>query len=253
MLDRMIDGRWAQPTLGLVTLSFTLSQAGMVVHHLRLREAGWRRRMAINGLGTVATGSVLAVISATKFTHGAWVVVLLIPLFVAVFLRVHAHYGEVSRQLSLDHAEPAPPVRKTVIVPVSTLHRGVVQALEYAKVLSRDVRAVAINLDPAATKLLAERWARHGCGVPLIVLDSPYRSIVRPLLGYIDKIGLRQEGDIITVVLPEFVPARWWENLLHNQTALLVKGALLFRRRTVVASVPYHLARGRAGPEGPAP
>jgi hypothetical protein len=227
-----------------VFLSFTLSQAGMVFRHLRLKESGWRTGIAINGFGAFCTSIVLIIITATKFTHGAWVVVVLIPVFVLLFLRIHSHYRQIREQLSLDNAPPpSEPLHNTVLVPVSTIHRGVVYALQYARGLSDDVRAVVINLDEGATRRLAERWPEHGCGVPLVVLDSPYRSIVRPLLDYIRQLDRRSDVDIITVVLPEFVPARWWEHLLHNQTALLIKGALLFRRGTIVTSVPYHLHR----------
>src|SRR2546426_1418664 len=235
-----------------VFLSFSLSQAGMVLHHKRLREKGWRRGIAINGLGAVCTSIVLLILTVTKFKEGAYVVVLLIPLFVLMFQRVNSHYREIREQLSLDRAEGPCAVHNTVIVPVSTIHRGVVQALQYARALSDDVRAVVIDLDPEATRKLREKWSQHCCGVPLIVLDSPYRSVLRPLLEYIESVDRRKEGDIITVVLPEFVPARWWEHLLHNQTALLIKGALLFRRRTVVTSVPYHLQRTTAPAGGTA-
>ena len=235
-----------------VFLSFSLSQAGMVLHHKRLREKGWRRGIAINGLGAVCTSIVLLILTVTKFKEGAYVVVLLIPLFVLMFQRVNSHYREIREQLSLDRAEGPCEVHNTVIVPVSTIHRGVVQALQYARALSDDVRAVVIDLDPEATRKLREKWSQHCCGVPLIVLDSPYRSVLRPLLEYIESVDRRKEGDIITVVLPEFVPARWWEHLLHNQTALLIKGALLFRRRTVVTSVPYHLQRTTAPAGGTA-
>ena len=235
-----------------VFLSFSLSQAGMVLHHKRLREKGWRRGIAINGLGAVCTSIVLLILTVTKFKEGAYVVVLLIPLFVLMFQRVNSHYREIREQLSLDRAEGPCEVHNTVIVPVSTIHRGVVQALQYARALSDDVRAVVIDLDPEATRKLREKWSQYCCVVPLIVLDSPYRSVLRPLIEYIESVDRRKEGDIITVVLPEFVPARWWEHLLHNQTALLIKGALLFRRRTVVTSVPYHLQRTTAPAGGTA-
>ena len=235
-----------------VFLSFTLSQGGMVFRHLRLKEPGWRFGIVVNATGAVCTSLVLAVITATKFTHGAWVVIVLIPVFVFLFRRVNVHYRQIREQLSLENAAPPAPLRNIVIVPVSTIHRGVVHGLQYARALSDDVRAVVIDLDPEATQRLRERWSQYGCGVPLVVLESPYRSIVRPLLEYIRALDRRSDKDVITVVLPEFVPAHWWEHLLHNQTALLIKGALLFRPNTIVTSVPYHLQRPTAGQARPA-
>ncbi len=229
-----------------VFLSFTLSQLGMIRHHLKIREPRWRLGLAINLTGAVSTAIVLTIIAVTKFTHGAWVVIVLIPVFIFMFLRVHSHYIRLRDELSLEGASEPAPLRNTVIVPVSAIHRGVVAALQYANAISDDVRAVMINLDQEQTERMRDKWPRHGCGVPLIILDSPYRSVLRPLLAYIESVDRRSESDVITVVLPEFVPARWWEHLLHNQTAFVIKGALLFRRNTIVTSVPYHLEKRTA-------
>jgi hypothetical protein len=128
-----------------------------------------------------------------------------------------------------------------VLVPVSGIQRAVVEALDYAKTLSGDVRAIYVNVDPAATEQLRNHWDRWAEGVPLVVLDSPYRSLMEPLLEYVEQIHATNPGDYVTVVLPEFVPARWWHHLFHNQRALLIKGALLFKPNTVVTSVPFHL------------
>jgi amino acid transporter len=224
-----------------VFISFTLSQAGMVRHWLTDGGAGWQWRLAINGIGAVVTGAVTLVIAATKFTHGAWIVVLLIPLMVCAFRAVHHHYELVAAALSLDHLSDEPPVENTVLVLVGDLHMGVVRALRYAQSLSPSPKAVFVELDPSFTPRLEERWAKGGCGVPLIVLSSPYRSMLRPLREYVDRIRRRAPNSVVTVVLPEFVPRRWWQHLLHNQTALLVKGALLFSRGVVVVDVPFHL------------
>jgi amino acid transporter len=228
-----------------VFISFTLSQSGMVRHWLRERTTGWRRRIAINGVGATATGIVTIVIAVTKFTHGAWIVVLVIPLLVAVFLTMARHYDDVAADLSLEGMEPLPPLQHTVIVLVGDVHRGVVRAVHYARTLAPTaaVRGVYVETDPARTRRLEEKWAQWGQGVPLVVLDSPYRSLLRPLLDYVDKLQARGDGQMVTVVLPEFLPRRWWQHVLHNQTALLVKGALLFRADTVVADVPYLLKR----------
>ena len=224
-----------------VFISFTLSQAGMVRHWLTDGGAGWRWRLGVNGLGALVTGAVTVVIAVTKFTHGAWIVVFLIPLLVLGFRAIHRHYDTVAEELSLEHLVDEPPVNNTVLVLVGDLHMGVVKALRYAQSLSPSPKAVFVELDPSATARLEERWSKGGCGVPLVVLASPYRSMLRPLLDYVGRIRERDTNSVVTIVIPEFVPRRWWQHLLHNQTALLVKGALLFRRGVVVVDVPFHL------------
>lgn len=225
-----------------VFLGFTLSQAGMVRRWIRLKEPGWVRSAIVNGIGAATTLVVLGVVVTTKFLDGAWMVVLLIPSMVIMFLLIHKHYENASKQLSLEGLAPPPPIRNTVIVPVSTLHRGVINALRYAESIAPgNVTAVHISMDEEQTAKIRAKWARWGGDTPLVVLDSPYRSLVRPLIRYLDEVDQRWDSDVITVVLPEFVPAKWWHNLLHNQTALLLKGALLFRKNRIVASVPYRL------------
>ena len=224
-----------------VFISFTLSQAGMVRHWLTDGGAGWRWRLGVNGVGALVTGAVTVVIAVTKFTHGAWIVVLLIPLLVLGFRAIYRHYGTVAHELSLEHLVEEPPVNNTVLVLVGDLHMGVVKALRYAQSLSPSPKAVYVELDPSVTARLEERWSKGGCGVPLVVLASPYRSMLRPLLDYIGRIRERDTNSVVTIVIPEFVPRQWWQHLLHNQTALLVKGALLFRRGVVVVDVPFHL------------
>ncbi len=226
-----------------VFVSFTLSQAGMVVHWRKLKGPGWRTSAFINGLGAVVTGIVLVVVALTKSREGAWIILLLIPVHVFLFRATRRHYDEVARQLSLDGWTNGTRHRNTVLVPMSGVHRAVVQALEYAKTLSPDVRAVYVNIDPAATEQLSRQWKKWGDGVPLVVLESPYRSLMEPLLEYIDQVDAAQPDDFVTIVLPEFVPARWWHHVFHNQRALLIKGALLFRPNVVVTSVPFHLNR----------
>ncbi|MEO8433952.1 MAG: APC family permease [Pyrinomonadaceae bacterium] len=202
----------------------------------------WRKSILINGLGATVTFVVLMVFIATKFVHGAWLVVVLIPLLVVMFLRIHSHYLEVAKQLSTAGLEQLRPIHHEVIVPISGIHRGVIAALEYAKSIAPNhVTAVYINLDEESTRKLREKWEQWGSGVNLVVLASPYRSLVRPLLNYIDRVKRRSQGDVVTIILPEFVPAKWWQNLLHNQNSLVLKGALLFRKGIVVTNVPYHL------------
>jgi len=224
-----------------VFLSFTLSQASMVGRWLRRRESGWWWRVWFNGVGAVATGLVMLTVAATKFTHGAWIVVLLIPVLVLGFLIVNRHYAGIATQLSLEGLTPSPPLSNTVLVLVGDLHRGVVRALQYARALSATAKAVYVELEPERTHRLEERWGTWGQGVPLIVLTSPYRSLLGPLLAYVDHVQGQDPNHVITLVVPEFIPARWWQLGLHNQTALLIKGALLFRRNVIVTDVPYLL------------
>lgn len=224
-----------------VFLSFTLSQGSMVRRWLTRREAGWRWRWVLNAMGALTTGVVMLVIAGTKFSHGAWMVVLLIPLLVMLFLMINRHYADVARQLSLDDYGGPPPIDHTVLVLVGDMHRGVASALRYAQALSTSVKAVYVETDPERTQRLEEKWGKWGLGVPLVVLTSPYRSLLTPFLDYVNHLLALGERHVVTIVIPEFVPARWWQHLLHNQTALLIKGALLFRKGVVVVDVPFHL------------
>jgi hypothetical protein len=224
-----------------VFVSFTLSQAGMVVHWWRLRGPGWRSSATVNGLGALVTGVVLLVVAATKAREGAWIILLLIPANVVFFRVTRRHYEGVASQLSLRGWSPRGARHNTVLVPISGIQRAVVEALDYAKSLSPDVRAVYVNIDQGATEQLRSQWPQWSEGVPLVVLDSPFRSLMEPLLEYIEHVYDERPDDYVTIVLPEFVPARWWHHLFHNQRALLIKGALLFKPNTVVTSVPFHL------------
>ena len=223
-----------------VFLSFTLSQASMVRRWLRLREEGWWWRVWFSGVGAIVTGVVLLTLAVTKFTEGAWIVVVLIPALVLGFVVVHRHYDEVAAQLSLEGFAPPPPMTNTVLVLAGDIHRGVVKAIQYAQTLSPNPKAVFVETDPERTRKLEEKWRKMGMGVPLIVLASPYRSLLGPLLEYIDHLQT-DENHVVTIVLPEFIPARWWQLGLHNQTALLIKGAMLFRKNVIVTDVPFHL------------
>jgi len=172
----------------------------------------------------------------------AWIVVVLIPLLVMMFRAIHRHYEDLAKQLTMVGIEGLRPIRHEVIVPVSGIHRGVVRALEYAKAIAPEhVTALYINIDEDTTRKLREKWHLLGGGVELVVLASPYRSLVGPLLRYLDRRMKAHPDQMLTVVLPEFVPARWWQHLLHNQSSLLLKGALLFKPDVIVTSVPYHL------------
>jgi len=226
-----------------VFISFTLSQTGMVIHWRKLRESGWRTSALVNGVGAIATGIVLVIVATTKALEGAWIIIVLIPVLVAVFKATHRHYTHVADQLSLRGWEGETRQHSTVLVPIGGVHRAVLQAVSYARSLSDDVRALFVDTDAAATERVRNDWNRWGGGTRLEVLASPYRSLMEPLLEYIDQLQAANPRDYVTVILPEFVPARWWQHLLHNQRALLIKGALLFRPRVVVTSVPFHLER----------
>jgi amino acid transporter len=207
-------------------------------------SAHWMKSIAVNGLGAIATFVVLCVFVVTKFLHGAWIVVFIIPLLVLMFRSINKHYLKVARQLSTEGLERLYEVKNTVVVPISGIHRGVINALQYAKSISANgVKAVYVDFDEEATHKLQVKWERWGSGVELVVLPSPYRSLRRPLLRYIERLRRKGSDDFVTVVLPEFIPARWWQHFLHNQSSLLLKGALLFKRCVVVVSVPYHLER----------
>ena len=269
-----------------VFLSFTLSQAGMVRHWLKVRRNGevyddaihtsqvesditlpdaflaieqsraprfvtddvtkrtnWKKSLVINLIGATATAIVLTVFIATKFVHGAWLVVVMIPLLVMMFMAIHRHYVSVATQLSLEViGDTLEPIKNTVIVPISGIHRGVINALRYAKSISpNSVTAVYVDFEEEATAKLKERWNKLDLGIKLVVLPSPYRELTRPILKFIYKVDRLRSDDIITVVIPEFVPNKWWQHLLHNQSSLLLKAALLFRENVIVTNVPYHL------------
>ena len=221
--------------------AFTLSQGGMVLHWWKERGRRWRVHAAINGLGATTTAVVVVVIGLTKFVHGAWIVVIVVPLMILGFLAVRRHYAHVAAHLSLEGAMRPRIGKNPVVVLVGGIHRGVVEALEYAKAISPNVTALTVDLDPTKTAHLRRLWAEWAPDVPLVVLESPYRSILQPLLEYIDRMEKQGEGRYMTVVLPEFVCSHWWEHFLHNQSALLIKAALLFRPGKITVSVPYHL------------
>jgi amino acid transporter len=238
-----------------VFLAFTLSQAGMVRHWRKGVGPGRQWKAAVNGLGAAATGTVFLVIVVTKLLSGAWIVLLLIPACIWMFYAIRRHYLAVAEQLSLEGLEPerweglASESWYKVVVPVASLHRGTLAALRFARSLSKDVTAVTVSVEPEVTARVRARWPAWGHDIPLVELESPYRSTIEPLLAYLDKVDRRApERGSAVVVLPEFIPARWWHHLLHNQTALLIKMILVYQRgRTgqsrVIINVPYHLDR----------
>jgi amino acid transporter len=225
-----------------VFLSFTLSQSSMVLRTTRMKEPGWRLSALVSGFGALLTGVVLVIVTLTKTLDGAWIVLVLIPILVTIFKLTRTHYESVAQQLSLANVNvDTTPHGHIVIVPIGGVHRAVIEALRYASALAKDVRAVYVNVNPDSLVQLKKDWPVWGSHVKLVVLQSPFRSMTEPLLDYIDRMEKEHPDDYITVVLPEFVVKHWWHHLLHNQSALTLKAALLFRPRVVTTSVPFHL------------
>jgi amino acid transporter len=232
-----------------VFLGFTISQTGMVRHWFKEKGRHWQLKACLNGLGALTTFVVMQVIAFTRFTHGAWVVVILVPLMVFTFFNIHRHYIRVKSILAASRTEFQPHRKNRVVVLVSGIHAGVVTALNYAKVIAERGEVEALTVDfpdehghdsPALNKLLAD-WPTYCEGVPLRVVRSPYRKIVEPIVDELDRMRRVEPEYTFTVVIPEFVTRVWWEHLLHNQTALRIKGVLLLKPKTIVISVPYHL------------
>jgi len=220
----------------------------MVIHWRRDGGKGWELKAVINGIGAIATAVTLLVVGISKFVEGAWITILLIPALVLGFMRIRAHYWTVSRQLSLrglpPSLKPFPPLRVSSLFPACTGDDGCHSLRSFHL---KDVTAAYVELEPGAGERVRKEWECWWPDVSLVVLPSPYRSVVRPLLDFLDQTDREHnDGQLAAVVLPEFVPARWWQNIFHNQTAQLLKGALLYRRRQlgfqrIIIDVPYHL------------
>jgi amino acid transporter len=230
-------------------LAFTLSQSGMVVHWLRDRGKNWRIKALANGLGALTTGITLLVVGSSKFTQGAWITVIIIPCLMLMFLSIRRHYRQVAKQLSLRGLPPSlrPSPTPRVVIPISGVHRGIIDAVDFARAIARNVTGVYIEIEPGSGEHVKEEWGRWFPDIPLEIRSSPYRSIVGPLLAFLDETDREHnDGQLATVVLPEFIPAHWWQGLLHNQTTLLLRAALLYGRRTlgyqrVIIDIPFHL------------
>jgi amino acid transporter len=234
-----------------VFLAFTLSQAGMVIHWWRVRGKGWTFKLVANGIGALATFVTLIIVGYSKFLEGAWITVFLIPALVVMFLRIRAHYREVGRELTLHGLPPSlrPDPKPRVVIPISGVHRGIVDAVNFARAISADVTAVYVELEPGDADAVRKKWNSLWPDVPLAVVSSPYRSIVQPLIDFLDETDAKHnDGQLATIILPEFVPAKWWQSLMHNQTAWLLKTALLYRRRErgfqrVIIDIAHHLRK----------
>jgi len=227
-----------------VFISFTFSQTGMVRRWLTKKGPHWRVKLIVNGVGAVTTGIATIIIASTKFTHGAWIVFLLIIILVLMFRSIHSHYKAVSEQIALtrDHRPPIPR-RNIVIIPISGVDQAVVRAVDYARSRAGEIRAVLVDVDPESTARIQTQWAQWGCGVQLTVVPCPYRSVLRSLLDHVEELLQKNQDYWVTVVIPEILPARWWQNILHNQRALGLKAALLFKDRVILTDVPFNLKR----------
>jgi len=233
-----------------VFLAFTLSQAAMVVHWFFARQSFWQFKAAINGFGALVTLTALGIIAVSKFFDGAWIVIFIIPGLVYMFDRIHNHYTRVSQELTLrgkPESLKAYP-RPRIVIPVSPIvHRGTVEALCYARSISRNVTALYVEIDPSKTAALQQRWEKWGQKVPLVIIPSPYRSLINPFVNYLNTLDEQAaDGQRATVLLPEFVPANFWQNLLHNQSAVILRLALIYDRNQkgytrAIIDVPFHL------------
>jgi amino acid transporter len=242
-------------TLGVFT-AFTLSQAGMVVHWRRERSSGWKWKAAVNGVGAAITGVVAVVVAITKFAAGApfahvagfelrggsWMVMLFVPFVILLLRGINHHYSNTNRELAPETPLRPEEIRHTIVVPIAKLNRVALQGLAYARSISPNVTAVNVVENDEERIEMERAFEPYKDLAELVTIESPYRSVVTPILNYIDALYQKYPNDTITVILPEFVAKHWWENLLHNQTALRLKAALLFRRGTVTINVPYHLS-----------
>lgn len=222
-----------------VFVCFALSQGGMVMHWLRSRAEGWRWRATLNGFGAVATAIVALVQVVTKFTEGGWIVCLIIPVIILALVKIHRHYEAFARDIQFTGQSPILPLHHTVIVPVNSITKATAGALMYATTISDEVVAAYVEIDKRATEEMQRRWEEWDIGVPLVVLPSPYRSVLRPLVEYVENLRMVAPGELVTVVVPEIVPRRWWEHFLHNKTALYIRTAFMFKPNVVVVAVPF--------------
>ena len=229
-----------------VFLSFTLSQAGMVVYAKRHKEKNWRMHAVVSAIGAVATGAVFVVMTITKFhvpgkIEGAWMVLAALPVLILIFRRIHRHYEQSERQLKQTEPFSLIPFSHTAILLVPVLHRGIPRAILYAQSIDPSARAVHVAVNPDETDQLAAEWERQGLGMKLIILPSPYRSLIAPIVDYLEEVDCEKHNDLITVIVPELVESRWWHSLLHNQTGHFLRFMLGMRRGVVVTNIPYHL------------
>ena len=227
-----------------VFISFTLAQSGMVRQWLTKKGPHWRAKLIVNGVGAVTTGIAFIIIATTKFTHGAWIVFVLIFILVLMFRSIRSHYKAVTEQIALtrDHRPPLPR-RNVVVIPINGVNQAVIRAVDYARSRPGEIQAVMVDVDAESTARIQIQWAQWGCGVRLSVLPCPYRSVLSSFLDYVEELLKKEPDTWVTVVIPEILPAHWWQGILHNQRALLLKTALLFKERVILTDVPFHLKR----------
>ena len=255
----IVDDLLSLYAIGVFT-SFTLAQAGMVRRWLRLKTKGWETGLACNFAGAIATGAVTLIIAYSKFKdgkvisskfhfghlyphYGAWMVIVLVPVLVLMFRKINQHYKDMAAQLTVENYHPTVPSNNVVLVLVPRIHRGVVDALNYARLVSDDVRAVYVEVSPEATVRLKAAWEQWAQGIPLVIMESPYRSLIRPLLLYIDAVQKERSDDVVTVIVPEAVTRKWWHRILHNQAGPLLRFYLSSRKDVIVTNVRYFLER----------
>ncbi len=232
-------------------LAYTFSQSGMVIHWWRLKGKYWWFKLMLNGIGAIVTAGTFLVIGVSKFIEGAWITMALILLFILAFNRIHAHYQTIQQELSLRGIPPSlrPFPKPRIVIPISGVHRGIIDSVAFARSITDDITAIYIELEPGTGEKVRRRWERLWPDIPLHIVPSPYRAIIRPLIDYLDYLDEQAgDGQQAIIVLPEFVPAKWWHSLLHNQTAWMIKAALLYRRRhlgfqRVIIDIPYHLRK----------
>ena len=230
-----------------VFISFTIAQCSMVVHWKREKGSGWLIRAVVNGIGAVATGLVVIIITLTKFSHGAWAVLVFIPVMVFVFKKIRSHYDDMAEQLHLPLEENVQyddtlVVRNYVIVPISSPTRVVYESLKFAKTLSKDIIVLHIAKDEESAAKVQMKWDQWNPGMDLEIIQSPYRLTIQPLLDYVEGLKKRKNPqDYITVVIPEFETRKWWHRLLHNQTGWLLHAMLVIKENVSVTTIPYHL------------
>jgi amino acid transporter len=222
-----------------VFVCFTLSQAGMVVHWRRTRAPGWRWKAWLNGVGAVATGLVSIIQLVTKFSSGGWIIAVIIPCIIAVLRKIHQHYTQFAEDIRFTGQSPITPLHHTVIVPVNGITKATSAALVYATTISEEVIAVCIEVDSRDSARMRAEWEEWDIGVPLEIVPSPYRSVLKPLVEFVDNLSMVSPGQLVTVIVPEIVPKHWWEHLLHNKTALYIRTAFLFKPNVVVIAIPY--------------
>lgn len=250
LLNGSVDSIIPLYAVGVFT-SFTLSQLGMVRHWQKERSSGWQTSAAINTIGSAATFMVLSTILVTKFMAGAWVVAIAIPVVVYLFSSIHRHYTYVAKRLSLDGVEVPNRVATSRLMPeavthpaivlVGQVHRGTIEALEYARTVADEVIAVHIDLGSTERDFLQAQWQKFEGDIPLVILDSPYRSVIEPLIDFVDEYQSKHYTAFTTIIIPSFVPKHWWENALHNQTTYFIKAALYNNQSRIITTVRYYL------------